>query len=249
MQPVVHQKPRRRRASGGRRGVRQHLETPPCSLDVAPELVERPGSHERIRTMVREIRILAFGRAHPATGPAEAPTNLETKGRHGRSGSRRFRSAVCRTGWKDPRASGALREGEWIALLVLSGPARPGERNDVGRNTGARPADVGQQILLDALPRLRSGTGGVEPVAIGAVRLHHAARAVDRPFDPPVAKREGARPGAGASRRPSLPQRTRNAIGVGLKRTSRPDSRTRVSRRACSWPRRAGRRARGRTAA
>ena len=222
MKPVVHQEP----GWVDRPFPVPRSRQPPDDVPRSPPVSVVNWSNGQGRTSGSGLRCGEIGSSRSAgrmsqSGVADAPTNLETKGRHGRSGlGSQFRRTICRTGWRDPLAAVARREGERAALLVLSGRARRGERTPVCRGRCPWPADVCQQVLLDPLPGLRLGSRGAQPVPTGVVRLHHEARAAHRPADRPVAKRSGARPDTRASRRPSLEQRTGHAVGVGLTRTT-----------------------------
>lgn len=222
MKPVVHQEP----GWVDRPFPVPRSRQPPDDVPRSPPVSVVNWSNGQGRTSGSGLRCGEIGSSRSAgrmsqSGVADAPTNLETKGRHGRSGlGSQFRRTICRTGWRDPLAAVARREGERAALLVLSGRARRGERTPVCRGRCPWPADVCQQVLLDPLPGLRLGSRGAQPVPTGVVRLHHEARAAHRPADRPVAKRSGTRPDTRASRRPSLEQRTGHAVGVGLTRTT-----------------------------
>jgi len=153
--------------------------------------------------------VAAFG----GTGFAIRPPRHQRleEGQHGRSSfsspSTSGPGGRIRPGHSD--GSGARSRRAAVALLLLSGRARRGHRIDNPRVREAASPNHIQQLLLHALPRLRSGTCRAPPFPAGDGWLHRKAGVAHRSAPRSLATRSGARPGARAGGCPNRQQRTR----------------------------------------
>jgi len=172
---------------------------------VLVKLVERPWSDAGIEARVgvgRDLGSCAFWGNCAAPLPLRfltaVPVNLYRKGIRGRSA---WVSPSTRTGGTQPECE--------AVLLVLSSRAWRGPRTDESGVWCSWSALVNRQLLLDALPRLRSGIGSAPPFTTRVSCLHLDADALDRSATRPMATRRGARPGTCPTGCPRRQLRTR----------------------------------------